>query len=72
VLNKRLEDLQVIEIHRQEILAWQGGEPLDIDVAQVIEQMRAERANEIVALVFLKMREASRREDPDCELPYFL
>jgi hypothetical protein len=39
MLNKRLEDLHVIEIHWREILSRRGGKPLDIDAAQVIERM---------------------------------
>ena len=52
MLNKRLEDLQVIENHRQEILAWRGGKPLDFDAAEVIERMRTERTNELTSSVF--------------------
>jgi hypothetical protein len=63
MLNKRLEDLQVIENHRQEILARRGGEPLDIDVAEMIERMRTERINEITSSVFPKVKESSLRED---------
>jgi len=47
-LNKRLGDLQVIQKHRQEILSRRGGKPLDIDAAEVMEQMRNERANEVL------------------------
>ena len=69
MLNRRLEDLQVIENHRQEILARRGGEPLDIDVAEVIERMRTERINEITSSVFPKVKESSLREDSDGVLP---
>jgi predicted CopG family antitoxin len=69
MLNKRLEDLQVIENHRQEILARRGGEPLDIDVAEMIERMRTERINEITSSVFPKVKESSLREDSDGVLP---
>ena len=61
MLNRRLEDLQVIENHRQEILARRGGKPLDIDVAQVIRRMRTERTNELMASVF------PNKEDPSKE-----
>jgi metal-responsive CopG/Arc/MetJ family transcriptional regulator len=50
MLNKRLEDLEVTENHRQEILARRGGKPLNFNVAEVIQQMRAERANELIAM----------------------
>jgi Arc/MetJ-type ribon-helix-helix transcriptional regulator len=69
MMNQRLEDLQVIENHRQEILARRGGEPLDIDVAEMIERMRTERINEITSSVFPKVKESSRREDSDGVLP---
>jgi Lhr-like helicase len=69
MMNQRLEDLQVIENHRQEILARRGRKSLDIGVAQVIEQMRIERTNELVASVFPKVKDASRREDSDSVLP---
>lgn len=51
MLNKRLEDLQVIRNHRQEILARRDGKPLEFDAAGVIEQMRNERADELLASV---------------------
>ena len=52
MLNKRLKDLQVIENHRQEILARRGGKPMDFDAAEMIERMRTERNNELMASVF--------------------
>ena len=69
MLNKRLEDLQVIENHRQEILARRGGKPLDIDVAEMIERMRTERTNELTSSVFSNVKDTSRGEDSDGVLP---
>ena len=69
MLNKRLEDLQVIENHRQEILARRGGKLLDFDAAEMIERMRTERANELMASVFPKVEDASRTEDSDSAQP---
>jgi hypothetical protein len=68
-LNKRLEDLQVIENHCQEMLDRRGGKPLEFDAAQVIEQMRTERVDEVLASVFPKVKDGSQREDSDGVLP---
>ena len=61
MMNQRLEDLQVIQKHHQEILARRGGKPLDFDAAEMIERMRTERTNELMASVF------PNKEDPSKE-----
>lgn len=69
MLNKRLEDLHVIENHRQEIIARRGGKPLDIDAAQVINEIRNERTNELVASVFPRAKDVPQTKDSDRVLP---
>ena len=42
-LRRQLEALDRIREHRDAILARRGGKPLDIDVVELINQMREER-----------------------------
>ena len=65
VRRKRLADLEIIRAHRQEILDRRSGKPLEIDVAALIEQMRDERAAELLAAAFGGSQDASYGEDHD-------
>jgi len=49
VLRRRLEALEQVDKHRQAILARRNGEPLEVDVAATLEQLREERDNELIA-----------------------
>jgi hypothetical protein len=42
-VERRLRALERIRQHRESILAERGGKPLEIDVVEMINQMRAER-----------------------------
>jgi hypothetical protein len=46
---KRLESLEQIQRDWSRILESRGGKPLDIDTTALIEEMREERANELLA-----------------------
>ena len=48
ILRRRLEDLELVDQHRQAILARRKGKPLEIDLATTIEQVRGERDNELI------------------------
>jgi len=48
ILRKRLEALELIDQHRQAILARRKGKPLEIDLATTIEEVRGERDNELI------------------------
>jgi hypothetical protein len=48
ILRKRLEDLKLVDQHRQAILARRKSKPLEIDLATTIEQVRGERDNELI------------------------
>ena len=51
-LEQQLAALDRIREHRDAILARRGGEPIDIDVVALINQMREERAQEIHDAIF--------------------
>jgi hypothetical protein len=42
-----LESLDTIQTHRQALLARRDGQPLNFDLAGLIEEMRRERGNEL-------------------------
>ncbi len=48
-LRKQMDAFEQIEQHRAEILARNGGKPLDVDVTALLEEIRQERANELYA-----------------------
>jgi hypothetical protein len=48
-VQKQQKAFDKIEKHRAEILARNGGKPLDIDITAIIEEMRQERADEQLA-----------------------
>jgi len=48
ILRQCLEDLELVDQHRQAILARRKGKPLEIDLATTIEQVRGERDNELI------------------------
>jgi metal-responsive CopG/Arc/MetJ family transcriptional regulator len=48
ILRHRLEALELIDQHRQAILARRKGKPLEIDLTATIEQVRGERDNELI------------------------
>ena len=56
LLRQRLEGIEVIRKHRKALLAQRGGQPLEIDVDRLIDQMRAERGDELLAGVFGKAK----------------
>lgn len=43
ILQRRLEGLECIRQHREEMLARRGGQPIDFDVVEAINQMREEQ-----------------------------
>lgn len=49
-LEQYLAGLEEIRRHREEILARRGGQPIDIDIVELINQMRTERDEEILGL----------------------
>jgi predicted CopG family antitoxin len=51
-VKRRLEALERIRAHRESILARRGGKPLEIDVVEMINQMREERHAENLAIIF--------------------
>ena len=61
LLRQRLENLELIAKHRQEILASRGGKPLDVDIAALINQNREERDAEILAAIGLDRPRRQRR-----------
>lgn len=50
-LKRRLEALERIREHREAILAERGGKPLEIDVVEMINQMRDERDAHNLAII---------------------
>jgi hypothetical protein len=48
ILRQRLEDLELVDQHRQAILARRKGKPLEIDLSTNIEKVRGERDNELI------------------------
>jgi predicted CopG family antitoxin len=48
---RRLEALERIKSHRQAILDRRGGNPLEIDVVELINQMRDERDAELTRFI---------------------
>jgi len=51
VKKRRLEALEAIKSHRQAILDRWGGKPLEIDVVELISQMRDERDAELTRFI---------------------
>ncbi len=51
ILRQRLEDVEVIQARHQAQLVQRGGRPLEIDIESLIDQMRAERGDELLASV---------------------
>lgn len=47
---RQIAALEQIRLHREEILAERGGQPIDIDIVELINQMRTERDEEILGL----------------------
>jgi predicted CopG family antitoxin len=50
-VKRRLEALERIRGHREAILARRGGQPLEIDVVEMINQMREERHARSLAIL---------------------
>ncbi len=48
ILRQRLEALELVDQHRQAILSRRKGTPLEIDITATINQLRAERDDELV------------------------
>ena len=48
----RLEQLEQLKRHREEMLARRGGKPLNVDVTELLNEIRDERDNEILANLF--------------------
>ena len=46
---RRLAALEIIRQHREEMLRENGGKPFEINVVELIHQMREERDNELLA-----------------------
>ncbi len=51
VKKRRLEALEQIKNHRQAILDRRGGKPLEIDVVDLINQIREERDGELTGVI---------------------
>ncbi|MBI3973154.1 MAG: ribbon-helix-helix protein, CopG family [Chloroflexi bacterium] len=51
-LQRDLALFERIRQHREAILAERGGKPLDIDVVEMINQMRDERDEELYSVIF--------------------
>jgi predicted DNA-binding protein len=51
-LQRDLEALERIRLHREEILAERGGKPLDFDVVEAINQARDEQDDRNFSLIF--------------------
>jgi len=49
VRERRLKGLEEIRKLREKILSERGGKPIDVDVVELIRQMREERDNELLA-----------------------
>ncbi len=49
LLRRRLEDVATIQTRHKEMLAQRGGQALEIDIDQLIDQLRAERGDELLA-----------------------
>jgi len=47
-----LEGIERVRLTREEILARRGGEPLNVNVADMVRQMRDERDEEVFAAAF--------------------
>ena len=56
ILLQRLGDLQIIWAHRQALHERSGGQPLEIDIDGLIDQMRAERGDELLTSTFGKAK----------------
>ncbi|MGH2457835.1 MAG: hypothetical protein ACRDIY_03095 [Chloroflexota bacterium] len=50
-IQRQLEALERIRQHREAILAERGGKPIEIDIADMINQMREERDEEILGSI---------------------
>ncbi|HYO15461.1 MAG TPA: ribbon-helix-helix protein, CopG family [Thermoanaerobaculia bacterium] len=50
--SQRLEQLEQLKRHREEMLARRGGKPLNVNVAELLNEMRDERDDEILANIF--------------------
>ncbi|MFZ5909693.1 MAG: ribbon-helix-helix protein, CopG family [Chloroflexota bacterium] len=51
VCERRLKALETIREHRQAILRERGGKPIEIDMVELIHQMREERDSELRAAI---------------------
>jgi hypothetical protein len=49
---KQLEALNIIQAHRQALLARRDGQPFNFDPADLIERMREERSDELLSSAF--------------------
>ncbi len=49
ILRRRLEALEIVDQHRQAVLARRKGIPLEIDLEATIDQLRTERDDELIA-----------------------
>lgn len=49
---QRLEQFEQLKRHREEMLAKRGGKPLNINVAEFLNEIRDERDDEILANIF--------------------
>lgn len=48
-VERRLRALDEIDKHREKILARRGGKPIEIDLAELIDESREERDDELVS-----------------------
>lgn len=52
LLRRRLDDLERIRQHRQQILRRRAGQPLELDPSHLINQLRDERDDELFTNLF--------------------
>lgn len=48
---RRRRGLEIIRQHREEMLRKRGGKPIEINVVELIHQMREERENELLSAI---------------------
>ena len=65
---RRLDALERIREHREAILRENGGKPLDINVVELINQMREERDAQILAAIVDTSRELAERKQREQNL----
>ena len=50
-LRRQADAFEQIEKHRAEIIARNGGKPLEVDITAILEEIRQERADELYTVI---------------------